>query len=81
MARSIRINLKGYERLSENKRVIKKIKSSYSIKVEEFDKDDFNLNHMLLSVQRPNRTLNEMIKTFNGNPGLSKTDSYANFKS
>ena len=27
LARSIRINLKGYERLSENKRVIKKIKS------------------------------------------------------
>ena len=49
LARSIRINLKGYERLSENKRVIKKIKSSYSITVEEFDKDDFSHNNEFLN--------------------------------
>jgi arginine-tRNA-protein transferase len=48
MARSIRINLNEYERLSENKRVIKKIKSSHSITVEEFNKNDFVHNNEFL---------------------------------
>jgi len=42
MARSIRINLNDYERLSENKRIIKSVKSKFKINVELFDKEEFN---------------------------------------
>ena len=49
LARSIRINLKEYERLSENKRVIKKIKLSHSIDVDEFNKEDFSHNNKFLN--------------------------------
>tara|TARA_B100001175_G_C19337450_1_gene555679 strand:- start:101 stop:817 length:717 start_codon:yes stop_codon:yes gene_type:complete len=42
MARSIRINLKDYERLSENKRIIKSVKSKFNIKVKLIDKENFN---------------------------------------
>ena len=38
LARSVRINLSRYVRLSENKRVIKKIKSSLNISVDEHNK-------------------------------------------
>mgnify|MGYP001182428086 FL=1 len=42
MARSIRINLDDYERLSENKRIIKSVKSKFNIKVKLIDKEDFD---------------------------------------
>ena len=42
LARSVRINLNRYVRLSENKRVIKKIKSSLNISVDEHKKENFN---------------------------------------
>ena len=42
MARSIRINLNNYERLSENKRIIKSVKSKFNINVELLDKEEFN---------------------------------------
>ena len=42
LARSVRINLSRYIRLSENKRVIKKIKSSLNISVDEHNKENFN---------------------------------------
>ena len=42
LARSVRINLSRYVRLSENKRVIKKIKSSLNISVDEHKKENFN---------------------------------------
>ena len=42
MARSIRINLNEYERLSENKRIIKNVKSKFNIKFELQEKKTFN---------------------------------------
>ena len=42
MARSIRINLNHYERLSENKRIIKNVKSKFNIKFELQEKKTFN---------------------------------------
>ena len=42
LARSIRVDLKDYERLSENKRIIKNVNKKYNIKLKSFDKSEFN---------------------------------------
>ena len=42
LARSIRVDLNDYERLSENNRIVKNAKKKYNIKFESIDKTDFN---------------------------------------
>ncbi len=44
LARSIRVDLNDYERLSENNRIVKNAKKKYNIKFESIDKSDFNHN-------------------------------------
>ena len=44
LARSIRVNLNDYERLSENNRIVKNAKKKYNIKFESIDKSKFIYN-------------------------------------
>ena len=44
LARSIRVDLNDYERLSENNRIVKNAKKKFNIKFESIDKTDFNHN-------------------------------------
>ena len=48
LARSIRVNLKDYERLSENNRVIKNAENKYNIEFTSYDKNDINLGDVFI---------------------------------
>ena len=44
LARSIRVDLNDYERLSENNRIVNNAKKKYNIKFKSIDRFDFNHN-------------------------------------